>query len=248
MYSKVSALSALPQKTTYLSNFYSDIFGTRYKSNENGIWKLKGGISLGEQMNATPVARISLDYYLDSEEWNEIEQSLYKYNDNLLTYYTFLNVDNFGRPIISEGQYTYKHEPIAYYQKIDYYARQYEGQFSSENNWNILKNESPELLLFWFDFLDSQTSEIGKYGVNNVMDRSKASNESNVKAIYYRDTLNIVYQRIGDISERYQKLLDYTRSGYNIIQAGDWVWNYFKVANCGKSCKDVLDQWLYQFT
>jgi hypothetical protein len=57
-------------------------------------------------------------------------------------------------------------------------------------------------LLFWFDFLDSQGSEIGKYGVNNVMDRSKASNESNVKAIYYRDTLNIVYQRTSKVDDK----------------------------------------------
>ena len=247
-YTKVSSLSVLPPKTTYLSNFYSDIFGTRYKANNNGVWELKDGVSWGEEYDATPIKKTSLNYYLNSEEWNEIEESLYKYNDNLLTYYTFLNVDNFGRPIMSEGQYTYKHEPIAYYQKVEQYEYDYDEEYSSENKWNVLKNESPELLLFWFDFLDSETSEIGKYGVNNVMDRSKASNESNVKAIYYRDTLNIVYQHMSDTSERYQKLLDYTRSGYNIIQAGDWIWDYFTIANCGKSCKDVLDEWLQAYT
>jgi len=71
-----------------------------------------------------------------------------------------------------------------------------------------LIEESPELLLFWFDFLDSQTSEIGKYGANNIMDRSKANNDSKVKAIYYRDTLNIVYQRLAGQTKKYDMLID----------------------------------------
>ena len=174
-------------------------------------------------------------------------RSMFKYDtSSYYNYYTYIKFNNYDVPVIDiNDDYTYTHLTIAYYQETYYYDN-LEGY---SGKWNTLVKESPELLLFWFDFLDSQTSEIGKYGVNNVMDRSKASNESNVKAIYYRDTLNIVYQRTSKADdERYNKLIDYTRSGYNIMQCGEWVYDYFKVANCGKSCKDVLDQWLYQFT
>ena len=166
--------------------------------------------------------------------------------DNLVKQYSYIKYNNAGVPVLKDNNYTFTHSPIAYYQDTYYYdySEGYTGK------WNILVKESPELLIFWFDFLDSQTSEIGKYGVNNVMDRSKASNESNVKAIYYRDTLNIVQERLSKSKSdpKYKKLVEYTRSGYNIMQAGDWVFDYFQISNCGKSCKDVLDQWLYQYT
>ena len=186
--------------------------------------------------------------YIDlSEEKNQVKQLMIYNADNYQNYYTYIAVDKKGVPILDDyDDYTFIHSPIAYYQETYTYNN---GQDQSvDNNWNVLKNESPELLIFWFDFLDSQTSEIGKYGVNNVMDRSKASNESNVKAIYYRDSLNIVWERTSNTSERYKKLIDYTRSGYNIMQCGDWIYDYFRVANCGKSCKDVLDEWLQAYT
>ena len=161
-------------------------------------------------------------------------------NNQFKQYYSYIERDNLGRPVND----SYTHSPIAYYQET--YSQHYDESYNQW--WNTLIEESPELLIFWFDFLDSQTSEIGKYGANNIMDRSKANNDSKVKAIYYRDTLNIVYQRLAGQTKKYDMLVDQARSGQNIIQAGAWVWDYFKVSSCGKSCKDVLDQWLQAYT
>ena len=198
----------------------------------------------------------SLIYYLpdNTEPINitEIEnhlKPLFYYNTETIGLYkqfNFINEDNLCIPILDEDQgVTFKHSPISYYQQVYEYEQSEESYLQQ---WNTLIEESPELLLFWFDFLDSQTSEIGKYGANNIMDRSKANNDSKVKAIYYRDTLNIVYQRLAGQDKKYDMLIDQARSGQNIIQAGAWVWDQFKVSSCGKSCKDVLDQWLQAYT
>ena len=252
IYSRVTTLKAIPSTFTYLD--FTALPNEKILEN--------CGCQVYQEFSASPMYNFPdgnefehSALYLSTEngqlDLNEepdyVKGLMINYLEDYCSNYSYIAFDKCNIPILDDyDDYTYTHSPIAYYQETYTYNN---GQDQSvDNNWNVLKNESPELLIFWFDFLDSQTSEIGKYGVNNVMDRSKASNESNVKAIYYRDSLNIVWERTSNTSERYKKLIDYTRSGYNIMQCGDWIYDYFKVANCGKSCKDVLDEWLQAYT
>lgn len=157
-------------------------------------------------------------------------------------YYRHLDYDAFGHLIDN----SLKSYPIAYYQDTVYY---YTSENQADNKWNVLKNESPELLNFWFEILESEQSKIGKYGANVIQNRSKAASDDEAKAIYYRETLNIVYYQISRSSdEEYNKLINYAKDGYNIFYISDLLYSCFRISNAGKSCKDVLDQWLYGFT
>jgi thiamine monophosphate kinase len=65
--------------------------------------------------------------------------------------------------------------------------------------------ENPDKLIFWFDFLEAEGSEFfDKYSVKSIGQRTKSINDSDVKAIYYRDVPNIIF--INNIQE-----LEYNR-------------------------------------
>jgi hypothetical protein len=58
--------------------------------------------------------------------------------------------------------------------------------------WNKNVYERPELLNFWFDFLDVE-GELSQYSVKNVGARTKSINDTNIKSIYFRETPNVVF-------------------------------------------------------
>jgi hypothetical protein len=47
-------------------------------------------------------------------------------------------------------------------------------------------------LNFWFDFLDSD-GELNQFSVKSIGCRPKAVNDTNIKAIYFRETPNILF-------------------------------------------------------
>ena len=79
--------------------------------------------------------------------------------------------------------------------------------------------EQPELLNFWFDFLDSN-GELAKYSVSNIGNRPKAIQDTNIKSIYFRETPQvvfrepdegIVYQRVNITRADYYSAIPYYR-------------------------------------
>ena len=64
---------------------------------------------------------------------------------------------------------------------------------TSVKGWSKEVATYPEMLNFWFDFLDAREGELDKYSVPNVGIRPKAENDTNVKAIYFRDTPNVIF-------------------------------------------------------
>lgn len=90
----------------------------------------------------------------------------------------------------------------AYIPKKQYYQK-YDDEYDKTTYWNNGIKESPEALNFWFDFLDSE-GELNQYSVKNVGTRPKAENNSDVKAIYFRETPNIIY--IDENSIEYTKI------------------------------------------
>ena len=98
--------------------------------------------------------------------------------------------------------------------------------------------EHPELLNFWFDFLDTE-GELQDFNVKNVGSRSKAINDNNVKSIYFRETPAVVFT---DNLARESQL-----SGYRYIQIpSELMDSMFSISAQGKSAKDRLDELIYQ--
>lgn len=108
--------------------------------------------------------------------------------------------------------------------------------------WNKTVYESPSNLLFWFDFLDTRYSDLAQYAVPVVGIRSKVENDSNVKAIYYGDTPQIIF-------DDYSDGLQSSHSGYKYFNLPSS--NYgsmFSRSAQGKSAKDAIDTLLYNYT
>ena len=102
--------------------------------------------------------------------------------------------------------------------------------------WNKNTKFSPESLNFWIDFLDV-SGTMSQYSVKSVGSRAKPINDSNIKAIYFRETPSAVFV---EDEEEMGKI-----SGFRYIQVPD-IDNMFAISAQGKSAKDKLDELLYQ--
>lgn len=162
--------------------------------------------------------------YLNEEQYNE------KGADNDY-YYAVINYSYI--PCI--------HPKYDYDPNCTYYVeglKEYELNENSPNRyWNKLVQSSPESLNFWFDFLDTY-GELSQYSVASVGDRPKAVNDTNVKAIYFRETPGVIFvEDLNDIDEK--------KSGYTYAQLPSHLEYLFSISGQGKSAKDVLDNFLY---
>lgn len=82
---------------------------------------------------------------------------------------------------------------------------------------------------------------MSKYATYAVGDRSKAVNDNNIKAIYFRETPTVVFfdpQKEGSLDRL---------SGYTYIQCPEYMETLFKMSGQGKSAQDVLDAYLYNY-
>lgn len=109
-------------------------------------------------------------------------------------------------------------------------------------NRNIIYN--PTLLNFWFDFLDTE-GDLGKYSIKAIGDRPKAVNDNDVNSIYYRTTPNVLFF---DSLDDYNNCSDTFKTGYTYVILPNKVKNMFTISAQGKSAKDVIDTYLYQYT
>lgn len=104
--------------------------------------------------------------------------------------------------------------------------------------WNRNVFEHPNLLNFWFDFLEADTS-FGQYGVYNLGGRAKAIQDSTIKSIYFRETPQVIFKEPDE---------EYTwATGHRIIQV-PYIDTMFSISAQGKSAKEKLDELLYQHT
>lgn len=117
------------------------------------------------------------------------------------------------------------------------------GDFSyNSDGWNpdILNN--PERLNFWFDFLDT-TGELNKYSVCNIGQRSKATNDDKIKAIYFRETPNVIFELADNIEQA-----NWIKPGYAHIRIPKGLDNMFAISSRGKNAMDVIQEYLYTYT
>jgi hypothetical protein len=85
---------------------------------------------------------------------------------------------------------------------MDYYYKDYDKDGNVEYDY-VAKNDSkaywlrntyehPELLDFWFDFLDTE-GELQQFNVKNIGSRPKVVNETSINSIYFRETPAVVF-------------------------------------------------------
>ena len=168
----------------------------------------------------------------------------YTYQQKILTEeeYAELGVTNpYYYAVINYSYIPCVHPKYDYDTNCNYYVeglKEYELDPESPNlYWNKQVQDSPESLNFWFDFLDTY-GELSQYAVSSVGDRPKAVNDSNVKAIYFRETPGVIFvENLNDIEEK--------KSGYTYAQLPQHLEYLFSISGQGKSAKDVLDGFLY---
>jgi len=66
-----------------------------------------------------------------------------------------------------------------------------------------------------------------------------------VNSIYYRTTPNVIFF---DNLEEYNKYTEEYKTGYTYVILPNHVKNMFSISAQGKSAKDVIDSFLYEYT
>ena len=188
--------------------------------------------------------------FIECDDWREIiyqmQKDYYKYNflDDFTLKVGAANPNHYPTGATGYEQYyidiqgfwRYLYNPEVTKDDDDYY---HDGELKG---WNKTVYESPSNLLFWFDFLDTRYSDLAQYAVPAVGIRSKVENDSNVKAIYYGDTPQIIF-------DDYSDGLQSSHSGYKYFNLPSS--NYgsmFSRSVQGKSAKDAIDTLLYNYT
>ena len=104
--------------------------------------------------------------------------------------------------------------------------------------------KNPELLYFWLDFAEQDdVPALWEYSVPVIGRRSKSINDDQVKAIYFRDTPNLLFISEDYDPVEYEENLAYVR--INIVPP---ISNYFRISAQGKSAKEELDSMIYEGT
>ena len=181
-------------------------------------------------------------YYLDINNWQDLKvnKEYTLLGDQVLPFNNYLTFtfDNYGAwiggnciPILPELR-------IARYNEVDEFHINYASEFYG---WHTNVVENPSQLNFWFDFLDTGGS-IDKFATYNIGNRPKAVNDTKVKAIYFKEVPNIIYDK--DTS----RFTDQEWTGYTKVSVAETLEEMFSSSSQGKSAKDVLDEFLYNNT
>lgn len=107
--------------------------------------------------------------------------------------------------------------------------------------WSKAISEDPSSLLFWFDFLDTDTA-LGQYSVKAVGDRPKSINDNKVTAIYYQETPTVIFTTEAEYNASDVK------TGYTYIWLQPYMKNLFTITSKGKSAKEQIDSMLYDYS
>lgn len=95
--------------------------------------------------------------------------------------------------------------------------------------------------IFWFDFLED--SYLDKYKVSNIGRRPKVVNDTEISAIFFEDTPNVLFVDPNNTTPQTETSLSYTR--LNLIGG---LSNYVQISTQGKSAKEALDNLIYTHT
>ena len=169
---------------------------------------------------------------IDMSKYITLDKNYYykdgQYQDKI---YTYKSIDNYGN-ITDE---TLISEDVIYCE--GYYD--YNRDFTTGNYWAKEVSQNPEQLLFWFDFLDAEGSDIAKYSVPAIGSRTKAVKDTNVKSIYYREIPTTIFQSGVEIYEH--------QPGYTYVQLQNTMENLFTISSKGISAKERIEEFLNDY-
>ena len=122
---------------------------------------------------------------------------------------------------------------------------------SNLGHWNVVVFESPDMLNFWIDFLDSN-SELAEYSIPVIGRRSKTINDDKIMGIYFKDIPDLILSQRNpdengewvDITNKRDEILNH--SGYSVLFLPKGMEQLFQISYRGKSAKDKLDQLLFE--
>ena len=118
------------------------------------------------------------------------------------------------------------------------------SQFNyNSNHWNDNILNNPEMLNFWFDFIDT-SGDLNKYSVHNIGLRSKATNDDKIKAIYFRETPNVIFTINNNKTEKDK----WVKPGYCYVNIPAGLNSLFTISSRGKNAMDVIEEYLYSYT
>ena len=123
--------------------------------------------------------------------------------------------------------------------ELDHFENFYTEQSDVRRGWNKAVYETPQILNFWFDFLDSE-GELSQYSVKRIGCRPKAVNNNQVKAIYFRETPTVIF--VNGVNDMVNKSTAYT---YINIPT-DKMNIMFTISAQGVSAKSVIDDLIYK--
>ena len=200
---------------------------------------------------ATEGERKDKEFTIENYDWRELIYQM------AIDYYQNTNNDNFAKEIAAantayyptgktgyESYYAdlmgfwrnlYNPAPDNYiYKARDYYPKDHVYEY-----WNKTVYEAPQNLNFWFDFLDTEGT-MSQYSISNIGCRPKAVNDSNVKAIYFREIPDVIFTSNYDEDKQRGQAYTYI----NIPEA--LMKTMFSISAQGKSAKAEIDDLLYK--
>lgn len=121
------------------------------------------------------------------------------------------------------------------------------SNFDPNTGWNYNVTNTPHLLNFWIEFLDT-TGQLAKYSVPAIGDRPRVVNDDKIKGIYFREVPNLVFMSASERQDN--KILDnfLLRTGKDFCQYPDSMSNLFVISTRGKSAKDEVENQLYNYS
>ena len=206
---------------------------------------MKKNIVIDKNMTIGKVLKIdeALADVVEAEElylstWNSGYDAYYA--DMLSFWRDIYNCDQYKKVKNEDGYFSYEKmsedEERAYFEN-DYWNPEYVYKQDGE-----LKFIEPQTLPFWIDFIDP-TAELGQYAVSVIGRRPKVINDADVKAIFFRETPQVLFINEGQDPGYDEGDLSYTK----LNLPASYV-NYFSMSSQGKSAKETLDSLVYQHT
>lgn len=216
----ISMRYAIDKKPSYYKNFDKQIYTTDKEAAVNNPdtfiyvdWR-------------EIIYQMALDFYKHNQEDNfsiTLAQNNRQFYPNGSTGYEQYYID-------MEKNWRSLYNPNPPQGSSDYYLS------GERKGWNKKVYERPEMLDFWFDFLDTE-GELQQFNVKNIGPRTKSINDNNIKSIYFRETPEVLFVKtMGDVAQEL--------SNYPYIQYPDD--SMFTISSQGQSAKNKLDELLYQ--
>ena len=205
----------------------------------NGEWYYPTGYT-GYEQYYIDMEGFWRQLYCPENEFYQVPISSYTYEEDPTKYYRRYNRDKTDEHTFDYTDSIYGYVQCTASDKYDIGFKYYlPGPAEEDSPWFSSTISEPEQLYFWIDFLDDG-GVLEKYNAHAIGDRTKAVNDNNVKAIYFREVPNVIFtDDLSTLDRRY---------GYTYVQYPKSMESLFTISSQGKSAIDVLYEQLYNYS